>query len=116
MTLVGGRSILVGMFKNMSDILTHFFLPILGSIVVIYFVYHTVQGDRGVVSWIKIKSEISEAENRLTLLKTEKESLEAKTSLLRTDHLDLDLLEERTRKVLGYTYPDELIILEGQGN
>lgn len=100
------------MFKNISEILTHFFIPILGSIVVIYFVYHTVQGDRGVVSWIQINSEISKAENRLSFLKKEKEELEAKTSLLKKNNLDLDLLEERTRKILGYTYPDELIIIE----
>ena len=40
----------------------------------------------------------------------EREKLEKRVDLLRPENLDLDMLEERARSVLGLAHPDELVI------
>ncbi|WP_210163346.1 FtsB family cell division protein [Niveispirillum irakense] len=85
--------------------------PLIGVCVVGYFAYHTVHGDRGLVALTHLQNEVAEAQATLTQVRGEREELERRANLLRPDHLDPDLLEERARAVLNYSHPDELIIL-----
>ena len=75
-----------------------------------YFTFAAVQGDYGVFRQVQITAKLEE-------LKVEKASLEAElarvsnlTHRLSDDYLDVDLLDERARDVLGYMRPDELLI------
>ena len=43
-------------------------------------------------------------------LQAERATIANKTRRLSTEHLDLDLLDEQARKVLGLGRPDEIII------
>lgn len=85
--------------------------PMIGCLAVAYFAYHLVNGERSLLAWRHMDGEIVEAESRLGQLKSERETLERRASLLRPDHLDPDMLEERARAVLNFTRPDEVVVL-----
>jgi len=84
---------------------------LLGALIVGYFMYHTIQGERGWVAMIRMQHEVKTAETTLARLKQEREELQHRTELLRNDSLDPDLLEEKSRELLNYSKPNEIIIL-----
>jgi cell division protein FtsB len=84
--------------------------PILIFFITLYFGYHIFQGDRGVISWIRLQKKVDADEAELKKLRQLKENLERQVYLLRPDSLDIDMLEERARIVLNYARPDEIII------
>jgi len=87
------------------------FLPVLGVCVVLYFAYHAVQGDRGIRSLLDYESKVQETTLQLKRIRFERQKLEHRVSLLRSDNLDPDLLEERVRAVLNLAYPNEVAII-----
>ena len=84
--------------------------PAIGACVVGYFVYYAVQGDRGLIALKHIESEISRAEQVLGQVRTERERMERRASLLHADHLDRDMLDERARSMLNLTHPNDVIL------
>ena len=84
--------------------------PVLGALVVAYFVHGTVQGDRGLVALYSMGQEMTRAEAVLNDLRRARGGLERRVALLRSESLDLDLLEERARIVLDFVNPDDFII------
>ena len=84
--------------------------PAIGACVVGYFVYYAVQGDRGLIALKHIEGEIARAEQVLTQVRGERERMEKRASLLRADHLDRDMLDERARAMLNLTHPNDVII------
>ena len=85
--------------------------PFLGAVVVVYFAYHTVQGDRGLIAWMRMKSEVVQAEQALTALKDQEQALEHRVRLLRSDSLDPDMLDEQARRMLNMVRPDEMVVI-----
>jgi cell division protein FtsB len=92
----------------------HVIGPFLGLTAVVYFAYHTVQGDRGLLAWWRLNQEIKQAEETLGQLEGERDKLDQRARLLRPDHLDADMLEERARIMLGLGRDDEVIVLRPQ--
>jgi cell division protein FtsB len=86
--------------------------PVLGFCVVAYFAYHSVEGDRGIVAWLRLQEQIRTAHAELDGLQAERQALSRRVALLRSDGLDLDLLEERVRAVLNYARPGEIVVPE----
>ncbi|GHU16546.1 hypothetical protein FACS189472_01830 [Alphaproteobacteria bacterium] len=76
-----------------------------------YFLFHIFSGARGAVSWAKLSYESDRLERELLSLKEENAFLENKIKLIRDDNLDLDLLEEQARNLLGMTNENDLVIL-----
>ena len=78
---------------------------------VAYFVYHAFNGDNG----INALHALQEQERELSLIAAdiaaEKEYLASKTQALTRSSVDPDLLEEQVREKLGFTHPDEVIIM-----
>ncbi len=83
----------------------------IGVCIVGYFLYHTVEGDRGWIAQIHLQNEVVAAENTLAKLKQERQALEHRVRLMRPESLDPDLLDEEARKTLNYSKPNELVIL-----
>lgn len=77
-----------------------------------YFVYHILNGDRGIFALNKLKSDLEEKKAILATLEAKKKDLSKKAYLMRPDSLDLDYLEEQARKILGFGYPGEIIIYD----
>lgn len=85
--------------------------PFLGLTAVVYFAYHTVQGDRGLIAWWRLTQDIKQAEESLAQLEDVRDNLDHRAQLLRPDHLDPDMLEERARLMLNMGRDDEVIVL-----
>ncbi len=75
-----------------------------------YFSYAALQGDSGIFRRIQIIDQATELQKELDRLNTEIGKMRNLTLRLSDDYLDLDLLDERARKVLGYIRTDEIII------
>jgi cell division protein FtsB len=93
---------------------THALLgPLLGLALVGYFGYHLVEGDRGLVAWLQLTQQIRDSKATLADLRNERVALDHRVSLLRPEHLDPDMLDERARATLNYASPNEVVILRG---
>ena len=76
----------------------------------IYFVFAAVQGDYGLFQRIQIEAEADALDQDLNALHAEVLAMENKTRRLSDEYLDLDLLDEQARNVLGLIRPDEVIV------
>ena len=76
----------------------------------LYFTFAAVQGDFGLFKRIEINAEARALETELAVLQAEVARMENLTRRLSDDFLDLDLLDEQARDVLGLIRPDELVI------
>ena len=74
--------------------------PVVGACVLAYFSYHTVQGDRGLLAFARLSQEVKRAEATLEDLRTQRLTVEHRAGLLRSNNLDLDLLDERVPRHL----------------
>jgi cell division protein FtsB len=83
--------------------------PILGISLVAYFAYHLVQGDRGLIAWLRLTQQINEAHMTLAQVQAERDPLAHRVSLMR-DRLDPDLLDETARSSLNLVGSDEIVI------
>ena len=75
-----------------------------------YFVFAAVQGDGGVFRRIELEAERETLRAELDVLETRVAAAEGKVRRLSDDFVDLDLLDERARVVLGMARADELIL------
>jgi cell division protein FtsB len=83
--------------------------PILGVSLVAYFAYHLVQGERGLLAWVRLSQEIKQALTTLVELHAEQEPKERRVAEFR-DQIDRDLLDERARATLNLGGPNEVTI------
>ena len=81
-------------------------------LVITYFVYHGIWGNRGLFRLIEIKDEIVEAKDIAHKTLAEKEALTQKTDALKNKNaLDKDVLEEEAARVLNMIDEDDVVIL-----
>lgn len=76
----------------------------------LYFAFAAVQGPSGILRRIQIEAETTELEAQRDVLRAEVSQMQNLTRRLSDDYLDLDLLDERAREVLGLVRPDEVIL------
>ena len=76
----------------------------------LYFTFAAVQGDYGVFRRAEVAGEARELQIELAALTAEVAQLENLTRRLSDDYLDLDLLDQQARDVLGLIRPDEIVI------
>jgi cell division protein FtsB len=88
--------------------------PIIAITLLGYFVYHIIQGERGLLSWMRLKQKITTLENKLEGVKEEQSALEQRVYLMRPDSLDRDMLEEQARKLLNYGDKEEITIPDSE--
>lgn len=96
------------MLRTLS--LTRFFVPALLIAIGGYFTFTAVQGDYGLFQRIQIEAEVARLDSELARLEAQTGRMEILTRRLSNDYLDLDLLDERVRNVLGYVRPDEIVL------
>jgi cell division protein FtsB len=75
-----------------------------------YFTFASVQGDYGLFQRVQIDAEARELRAELARLDIELATLENKTRRLSDAYLDLDLLDEQARDVLGLVRADEVVL------
>ena len=79
--------------------------------VLVYFGAHGILGERGWSHWSKLKTEVSFLQHKFDVNNNIIDSLEHRVSLLRDNSLDLDLLDERARQILGVAGTNEILVL-----
>ena len=75
-----------------------------------YFAFAAVQGESGVLRRIELEAQRTELRAELSLLRAQVDALRSRTRRLSDAYLDLDLLDERSRDVLGLVRADEIVI------
>ena len=75
-----------------------------------YFTFAAVQGDYGIFRRAEITAEAQDMRAQLAKLSASVSRMEGLTLRLSDDYLDLDLLDEQARSVLGMIRSDEIVI------
>ena len=75
-----------------------------------YFVFAAVQGDFGLFRRAEIEVEGERLASELVSLEGEGARMENLTRRLSDDYLDLDLLDQQARDVLGVMRSDEIVV------
>ncbi|RVT84267.1 septum formation initiator family protein [Rhodobacteraceae bacterium CCMM004] len=79
-------------------------------VLAMYFTFASVQGDFGLFRRIQLDAEAAALTADLTALRGEVASLRNKTRRLSDGYLDLDLLDQQARSVLGLVRSDEIVL------
>ena len=92
----------------------HFFhvIPALCILITVYFGYHGVYGNHGLLRLKQLNYETREAERNLKSLESEVLTLKTKVDAIKKG--SKDLIEEELLRVLNMGSSDDLIILETQ--
>ncbi|MEX0923823.1 MAG: septum formation initiator family protein [Rhodovibrionaceae bacterium] len=85
------------------------------ALAVAYFAYHAIEGERGVLAYLKLDSELESAQQIAEQVGQDRAVLEHRVDLLSPDSLDPDLLEEQARTLLNYGHEDEKVIYLERG-
>ena len=75
-----------------------------------YFAFAAIQGEYGVLPRAEITSFSDNLSSELMRLNTEVVQMENLTQRLSDEYLDIDLLDERVREILGYVRSSELVV------
>lgn len=88
-------------------------LPLLFGAVCVYFGWHAVHGERGLIARDIRMQQIAEARFELERAEHERDAIERRVAGLRGEVLDRDMLEERARSLLNLVGKDEIVIPYG---
>ena len=97
--------------NNIKSVLINLSLFVCLLFFLLYFSYVAIFGNNGLKSYIDLEFEIIELNNNFKSLEKVMHELELKTSKL-SNNLDLDLLDQQSRSVLGLIRNDEIMIIE----
>lgn len=78
-------------------------------LMLLYFVFHSIYGSRGVIAYFKLQAELENAHSKLNTLRVERLEIENRAKLLRPRSLDRDMLDEKARNILGVVLPAEQV-------
>jgi cell division protein FtsB len=109
MSIVG--NILGAFGRLIGRVLRRVIVPAAGACVVGYFAYYAVHGERGLMAMKRLQGQIASAEQSLAEVRSDRERMEQRVRLLRSDHLDRDMLDERAREMLNVARPEDVIVL-----
>jgi cell division protein FtsB len=94
------------MFKIIKK---NFFLSI-STFLILYFFFNLLDGERGLLSYLKKKKSLIDLQNKELLLSNKIKNLELKNSLL-TDNLDLDFIEILIREKFLFGKKEETLYI-----
>lgn len=87
-------------------------IPLFCLLMSVYFVYHTIQGNRGLRRYWQLDKEIELAQNIAKETAEEKKLMAIKVHSLSPTSLDLDQLKESARRVLNMGSPTDHVIFD----
>lgn len=88
-----------------------FSLYLIAGMIAGYFVWHGVNGQRGLKAGAEFEQRLADLRLERDLLKLEHMQWDKRIALLRGETIDGDLLEEEARTVLGRVHKNEVVIL-----
>ncbi len=87
-------------------------LVFFATLLVFYCLYQAINGERGISSLFYLSKQHNILKEEIEVLRTERLDIENRVNALKSESLDIDLLDEQTRRVLGYARDDETIYLD----
>ena len=97
--------------RRRRAILTVLGLYLFAGLFIGYFAVNAFTGNHGLRAQADLDQQIATMQGELTHLKAERVTWERRVSLLRSDRLDPDMLDERARALLGYVDPRDVTLL-----
>lgn len=85
--------------------------PLVIMCAIFYLGYHAMHGERGLYALVREQREREALTKELAQTKAEREKVELRVTHLRDGSLDLDLLDEQMRRMLGVMKKGEVIVL-----
>ena len=82
------------------------------TLLIFYCLYQAINGERGISSLFYFSKKHNILKEEIEILRTERLDIENRVNALKSESLDIDLLDEQTRRVLGYARNDETIYLD----
>ena len=92
-----------------SKIKKNYFL-LISTFLLLYFFFNLLDGERGLLSYLKKKQSLIDLQNKELLLSNKIKNLELKNSLL-TDNLDLDFIEILIRQKFLFGKKEETLYI-----
>lgn len=105
----------MGLILEVQRRASHLWGPMAGIVLLVYFAFHIIQGERGIIALAQVQVEIKQALATKGRAAEVRRAWENRVERLRPESLDPDLLEERARAVLGLIRDDEVVILRPSG-
>lgn len=87
-------------------------IAVIGVCLSFYFCYHLVAGERSYLRLVSLDRQIEATQEEYHVASAERETLEQKVVMMRPGNVNRDLLEEQARKVLGFHYKDEKVLIK----
>jgi cell division protein FtsB len=84
--------------------------PMAALLIASYFVYHMVQGNRGILAFFAYGRQLTTLEPQAANVAAHRAQLENQMKLLDGKSLDPDMLDEMARRKLGYMAPGETMV------
>ena len=94
---------------RLKAIMTGIALYAMAAALIGYFGVNAYTGKYGLTARVELDQEIVALTNELARLKKERADAEQRVTLLRSDRVDPDTLDERVRYQLDYAHPHDLV-------
>src|SRR5258708_30427768 len=94
--------------KRLRTILTALGLYAMAALLIGYFAVNAFTGNHGLNARQDLDQRVAELNGELGRLKLERGQWERRVSLLKSESLDPDMLDERARAVLNYVHPKDV--------
>ena len=85
------------------------FGPLFLAAILFYLTFHAISGERGFYALFKETRRLELLKAELAIVSGQKAEVEHRVRLLEDGSIDLDLLDEESRNMLGYARPDEVV-------
>jgi cell division protein FtsB len=96
--------------RRLRSFLTALALYVGAALLIGYFGVNAYTGNHGLRAKQDLDQQIAQLTVELTTLKAERMGWERRVSLLKSDNLDPDMLDERARALLDYVDPNDLTL------
>ena len=97
--------------RRRRAILTAIGLYLFAAAFVGYFAVNAFTGNHGLRAQQEIEQQLARMQTELAQVKAERAVWERRVSLLRSDKIDPDMLDERARALLGFADPRDVTLL-----
>jgi len=86
-------------------------LYLIATLLIGYFAVNAYTGEHGLIAKQDLDQEIGQLTAQLEAVRAERAIWERRVSLLKSDNIDPDLLDERARALLDYAAPRDLVLM-----
>lgn len=87
-------------------------LYVLAALLIGYFAINAYTGSRGLRARQDLDQRIAALTRQIDDIKAERAQWERRVALLKSDHIDPDMLDERARALLDYADPRDLVLIQ----